>query len=230
MPDDHHHPHQREHFARIRRVKFFLRFMPRRAVLHKYPLLGRFAAVARKRSYLWSFKTIHIRPALYSGSILSLMPFLGVQLPIALLLAVLLRANFMVLGGLQFITTPATALPIYYGTYQLGKAVISVSGFGHSIEVFDDPALNLSPVNIGNSDHAASDANPAIPPPDLRWNQRLGTRINALLLGGLIAGTALGALLDLLWRLGARQAESHRRKVVARQVASRSTAPPSDPL
>ncbi len=231
MSDDDHHPHQRERFARIRRVKFLLRFMPRRAVFHKYPLVGRFAAIARKRSYLWSFKTAHIRPSLYAGSILSLLPFLGMQLPIALILALLLRANFMVLGGLQFITSPVTAVPIYYGTYQLGKAVISLSGFGHSIEVTDETAFNLSPVNTtGDVGEAESGSNPATPPAELRWNQRLGTRINALLLGGLIGGTILGAFLDLLWRIGARQAAAHRRKVLARKAASSSTESSPDSL
>lgn len=214
--------HQRAHFARIRRVKWLLRYMPRRAVFHKYPLLGRFAHAARKRSYLWSFKTAHIRPALYSGSILSLMPFLGIQIPLALVFALLLRANFMVLGGLQFITTPITAVPIYYGTYQLGKTAISLSGFGHSIEVVEPPVAAPTP-NV-----APDTSGPAVPPAELRWTQRFGTRINALLLGGLIGGTVLGAILDLLWRLGARQADAHRRKVVARRLASRSTEGSAD--
>lgn len=230
MPDVPLHPHQREHHARIRRVKFFLRFMPRRAVFHKYPLLGRFASAARKRSYLWSFKTIHIRPALYSGSILSLMPFLGVQLPLSLLLALLLRANFMVLGGLQFITTPFTAVPIYYGTHWLGATVISFSGFGQSMEVIETPGFDPPPSDIENTSPTVSAADPDLPPPELRWSRRLGTRINALLLGGLIGGLALGALLDLFWRLGVRQADAHRRKVIERTLASRSTGSPPNPL
>lgn len=225
MPDAPLHPHQREHHARIRRVKFFLRFMPRRAVFHKYPIFGRFAAAARKRSYLWSFKTIHIRPAIYSGSILSLMPFLGIQLPLALVMAMLLRANFMVLGGLQFITTPVTAPAIYLGTHALGAAIIARSGFGHSIEVPEESQPASAEI-LDTVSKVAADT----PPPELRWTQRLGTRINALLLGGLISGLVLGAVLDLLWRIGARQAEAHRRKVIARQLASRSTAPPADSL
>lgn len=226
MATEEHPAHQRAHFARIRRVKWLLRYMPRRAVFHKYPFLGRFAHAARKRSYLWSFKTEHIRPALYSGSILSLMPFLGIQIPLALVFALLLRANFMVLGGLQFITTPITAVPIYYGTYQLGKTAIGLSGFGHSIEVVDQPAFTSEPVTPTDATPEASNA--ITPPVELRWTQRFGTRINALLLGGLIGGTVLGALLDLLWRLGARQAAAHRRKVVADRLASRSTESPAD--
>ena len=121
-PEPHH-----ERFARLRRVKQVLRFMPRRAMLHKYPLVGRFADAARQRAYLWSLKPESMRPALYAGSILSLLPVMGVQLPLALLLSLLLRANFMVLGGLQFITNPFTAAPIYYATHQLGAVVIRAS-------------------------------------------------------------------------------------------------------
>jgi uncharacterized protein len=219
--------HRKERFARIRRVKNFLRFMPRRARLHKYPLIGRFAAIARQRSYLWSFKTAHVRPSFYAGSILSLMPFMGVQLPVALLLALLLRGNFMILGGLQFITNPVTAVPVYYGTYQLGKSVMLLSGFGQSIEVSPNPAFDV-PSAPPPSDPAAVDD--VTPPGELRWTAHLGTSINALLLGGLIAGTALGAVLDILWRLGARQAESRRRKVLARQTASGSTDSSVDSL
>jgi uncharacterized protein (DUF2062 family) len=230
--DDHHHRQSR--FARIRRVKNFLRFMPRRAVLHKYPLLGRFAALARKRSYLWSFKTAHVRPALYAGSILSMMPFLGVQLPAAFILALLLRGNFMILGGLQFITNPVTAVPVYYSTYQLGKAVINVSGFGQSIPLSDDTLLTREPFALETSPPPpptiAPDPAPVKladgPPEELRWTRGLGTRINALLLGGLIGGALLGLFLDLLWKLGVRQATSHKRKVLARKQGSSSTSPP----
>lgn len=227
---DPHLPHQREHHARIRRVKFFLRFMPRRAVLHKYPLVGRFAAIARKRSYLWSFKTADVRPALYVGSILSLMPFMGVQMPLSFMLALLLRTNFMVLGGLQFITNPFTAVPIYYGTHQLGAAVISMSGFGHSIEVIETPAFMIDAEAVEATDPEPDVPDPAEPPGKLRWTQGLGTRINALLLGGLISGLALGGVLDVLWRLGARGARSRHQKLVARRIASRSTDSSPDSL
>ena len=80
--------------------------------MHKYPVIGRFAEFARKRAYLWSFKTEDLRPSFYAGSILSLLPLMGVQLPVALILSLALRGNFMVMGGLQFITNPFTAVPV----------------------------------------------------------------------------------------------------------------------
>lgn len=142
------------HHTRIRRVKRLLRFAPRRAVFHTYPLIGRFAAFARRRAYLWSFKTAHVRPAFYAGSILSFLPVMGVQLPLALILALVLRSNFMVMGGLQFITNPFTAAPIYYATYKLGEHVISATGINTTL---------VPPPRVHTA--GAQSASPRTPPP-----------------------------------------------------------------
>lgn len=172
-----------------------LRFMPRRAVMHNYPLIGRFAAVARQRAYLWSFRYGAMRPAFYAGSILSLLPLMGVQLPLAFALALLLRANFMVLGGLQFITNPFTAAPIYYATHELGAYVISVAGFGEALPGADpdEPVLPL---------HEAAAGTGAVDPAPKPASavRRIGTAINALIVGGAISGAALGLALDILYR------------------------------
>lgn len=178
--------------------------MPRRAVMHKYPLVGRFAEAARQRAYLWSLKPENMRPAFYAGSILSLLPVMGMQLPIALLLSLLLRANFMVLGGLQFITNPFTAAPIYYATHQLGAVVIRATGFGASLpaENADDPNLSLEPVV---ESPPAGDATPSVETaapakhPRLSLSSRFGNAINALIMGGVLSGLALGLLLDILY-------------------------------
>lgn len=195
MPDE--PEHHTERFARLRRVKQVLRFMPRRAMLHKYPLVGRFAEAARKRAYLWSLKPESMRPAFYAGSILSLLPVMGMQLPLALLLSLLLRANFMVLGGLQFITNPFTAAPIYYATHQLGAMVIRATGFGQSLpaEYADDPNLSLEPVLDTPPAEAGKDA----VQPRVSLTARFGNAINALILGGVLSGVALGLLLDILY-------------------------------
>ncbi len=179
-----------------------LRFMPRRAAMHKYPVVGRFSKLARRRAYLWSIKPKAIRPALYAGSILSLMPVMGVQLPLALLLSVLLRANFMVLGGLQFITNPFTAAPIYLATYELGAAVIRVAGFGEAPRAAD-PRHALLPLTrqvASASELGATSAPPGKVTTASRI-RRLATAFNALIVGGAFSGAALGLLLDLLYRL-----------------------------
>jgi len=115
-------------FKRIRRVKWWLRLLPRRANIHRYPVLKLFTKAARRRVYLWSFRVENAVPAIYAGCILTLMPIYGVQLPIAFLLAVLLRANLPILAGLQVVSNPITAIPLWYAGYQVGRAFLSVIG------------------------------------------------------------------------------------------------------
>jgi uncharacterized protein (DUF2062 family) len=113
---------------RIRRVKRWLRPLPRRANIHRYPGLKWFAESARKRAYIWSFRLQHLVPAIYSGCILAFLPLFGIQLPLALLLAILLRANLPVLAGVQFISNPVTILPIYFSAYQIGRIFLGIFG------------------------------------------------------------------------------------------------------
>jgi uncharacterized protein (DUF2062 family) len=209
--------------ARFRLWKQLLRFVPRRAAMHRYPLVGRFAAAARKRAFLWSFKPQHLRPAFYAGSILSLMPVMGVQLPLAFVLALLLRANFMILGGLQFITNPVTAAPIYYATYELGHTIITKVGYGHSTEVAED----IETTDRGSLPPRIEKTR--IVPPHaggIHWGRRIGTAINSLVIGGAICGTLLGVLLDLSWRF---LAERFGPKHLHPRRGSRSTEPTGPP-
>ncbi|OHE85634.1 MAG: hypothetical protein A3G75_11370 [Verrucomicrobia bacterium RIFCSPLOWO2_12_FULL_64_8] len=209
-----------EQHARIRRAKQLLRYMPRRAVMHKYPLIGRFAAIARRREHLWSFRREYVTPALYGGPILSLLPLMGLHLPLALLLSLILRTNFMVFGLLQFITNPFTIGPIYYGTYHLGRAVIEVSGLGTA------PAPDPLGKQLTATDPLPPPGlteTPDEPPREIKWTKRFSTTVNALMLGGVIAGGAVGLVLDVLWRLGVRQAQRHRDKVLERRLGSGST-------
>lgn len=220
MSDEH---ARKDRHARFRLWKQVLRFIPRRAAFHRYPFVGRFAEVARKRSYLWSFRMPHLRPAFYAGSILAVMPIIGVQLPSAFILALLLRANFMVLGGLQFITNPVTAAPIYYATHQLGKNVIIWSGFGDTMEVEEDIDSIEQNSKIPQI-NGTRDEEP--PPEEMHWGRRIGSAINALVIGGAIIGTLLGVLLDFSWRIFA---ERFGPKHLHRRGGSRSTEPTGPP-
>lgn len=213
------HPHARKaRFERIRRAKWLLRFLPRRARFHTYPVVGRFAAFARKRDYLWSFRYETLRSSLYMGPILALMPVLGVQLPIAFGLCLILRTNFMVAGGLQFITNPITAAPAYYGTYKLGITLINISGFGRSPdgETTDTAVVPFQDDAPQHESETALVRNPETGRPS--WTANIGTGINALILGGLLVGAVIGAVLDLLWRtfiLPAARNRAARRGVTA---------------
>lgn len=119
--------------ARRRRLRWLLRKLPRRANLHRYPGIRRFAAAARKRPFLWSFKRAQILPAVYVGTVLSLMPTYGIQFIIAFAAALLFRANLTVMAGLQLINNPLTAAPIYLATDFTGMWLISETGVGYGL-------------------------------------------------------------------------------------------------
>jgi len=115
-------------WRRIRRVKWWLRPLPRRATIHRYPVLKFFAEAARKRAYIWSFRVENAVPAIYAGTILTLMPLYGIQLALSLILALLLRANLPILAGLQVVSNPFTVIPIWFSAYQIGRHFIGVLG------------------------------------------------------------------------------------------------------
>ena len=193
-PEEHARQDRHERFRIWKKV---LRFVPRRTAFHRYPFVGRFAEAARKRAYLWSFKSQHLRPAFYAGSILSVMPVMGIQLPLAFGLALILRGNFMILGGLQFITNPVTFLPIYFATYQFGAQIIDISGLGYNTaaEAFIDPnTVGILATTFESTSTTPFDQAVNILGENIR-------RIPALVIGGVIIGTLLGALLDFLWRV-----------------------------
>lgn len=235
MTEEHHHQRHLR-FARIRRAKFWLRFMPRRARFHTYPVVGRFAAFARKRSYLWSFRYAELRPSFYVGSILSLMPALGVQLPIAFAVCLFFRTNFMVTGGLQFLTNPVTIWVVYPATYKVGETLLYHSGWGpaESVPAVPAPALD------GELDlRPLAGAAPAPARPE-NWLSELASKLrvqslthlfNALILGGLVCGLLLGAALDLLWRLLVLPAARHHaaRKLVTAVVTEHDGSTPPMP-
>ena len=115
-------------WRRIRRVKRWLRPLPRRTNIHRYPILKLFAQAARKRICIWSFRVENAIPAIYGGSILTLLPIYGIQIPMALVLAILLRANLPIFIGLQIVSNPLTVLPLWLADYQVGRALLGVVG------------------------------------------------------------------------------------------------------
>lgn len=215
-----HHEHRQKRFARIRRAKWFLRFMPRKARFHRYPLIGRFADFARKRDYLWSFRTESVRPALYIGSIVALLPLLGIQVAVAFVLALMSRANVMLLIGLQFITTPITAPPLYYGTYHVGRIVMEAVGFEPTAEHVGSEAALIEELETMDESIAA---------PDQKWSNRWGSTIVALMVGGLVVGTFVGFVLDMIWRFASGRAEARKIRRAVQKMDSGSTPSPTTP-
>ena len=178
----------RQRHERIARVKRLLRRMPRRSNIHKYPVLKWFTIAARKRAYLWSFRVRYMIPAFYAGCIISLLPIYGIQLPLAVGFAFLLRANLPVLASLQFITNPLTAVPLYFASFQIGRVVMHLFGV-------ETPQLNMQQLRFLLETVREGEWGP-----NLRY---MGTVWLLTCLGGTIIGTFIAAVLSGFYRLAA---------------------------
>lgn len=186
---------------RIRRAKRLLRPLPRRATIHRYPVLKWFKNTARARSYLWSFRKQEVVPAFYIGCILSLMPVYGIQVPLAFALALLFRTNLMIMVAVQFITNPITAAPLYYATYLIGDFFLQI--FYNAPNLLQYTALEQ---NSGHSLYLAiksiiSEHNEGA----ALWILHL---FNSLILGGAILGYFIGFAFSFSYQyIGHRAAE-----------------------
>jgi uncharacterized protein (DUF2062 family) len=109
-------------------VKKFLRLLPRKALLEKYPIIGRFAEPLRRNAFLWSFRSSEMLPAFLSGWVITLTPFYGMHTPMALFAAFLFRANLLTILALQFISNPFMEPFIWLTTHAVGQCVVSVLG------------------------------------------------------------------------------------------------------
>jgi len=175
---------------RIRRVKRWLRPLPRRATLHRYPILGRFADTARKRIYLWSFREEHAVPAIYAGCVLTLLPLYGIQLPLSFLFALWIRANLPILAGLQLVSNPVTALPIWFSDYQVGRSVLGIVGV-------EARQLQKSEVRSLLDNFVSGE-----------WGTNLDRIVSVFgvtSLGGIVMGTFFGLVASVAYRIVARR-------------------------
>lgn len=120
--------HRARLHQRIRRAKQILRPLPRRANLHRWPILKWFAKAARKSPFLWRFGEREIRVAIYLGSIIAFLPIFGAQFVIAFFVALAVRANLLVIMSVQLVTNVFTAVPIYIFTAKLGGWLVDLWG------------------------------------------------------------------------------------------------------
>jgi uncharacterized protein (DUF2062 family) len=213
----------RRRLERIARVKRVLRWMPRRTNVHRYPVLKWFASAARKRLYLWSFRSRAVTPALYAGCVLALMPLYGVQLTLAVLLAFALRANLPVLFSLQFLTNPFTVLPAYYACFQIGRIFLNLLGI-------ETPHLNMAEMQVIMN--ALKAGNWAM---NLKY---LGIIWSITSLGSLILGTFIASVSSAAYKLAAYEVAvsyrrlrelQQRRHAAAQAEAEYASQSPADP-
>ena len=124
-------PHDKELRARlhsrIRRTKQFLRPLPRRANLHRWPIIKWFATAARRRPFLWKFGVREVSVAIYLGSIIAFLPIIGFQFIAAFFIALAARTNLLVIMSVQLVTNFATAIPIYLFTTRVGKLFVELA-------------------------------------------------------------------------------------------------------
>jgi uncharacterized protein (DUF2062 family) len=141
----------REWLLRRKRVRRLLRPLPRRANVHRYPVIKWFSEHARLRPYLWSFKRAQVLPALYAGSVIALLPLYGIQIVVAFAAALLVRANLTLMVGLQFLTNPLTIVPVYAFTGWVGATLMRALGLGETLPTaaFYANALFIGGVIVG---------------------------------------------------------------------------------
>jgi hypothetical protein len=118
------------------------------------------------------------------------MPMYGIQVPTALLLALLLRANLPILVGLQVVSNPLTVWPIWLADYQIGRAIIAVIG----VEV---PPLNKEELRIMLDNFVNGD-----------WGNKfenLSTVFTVTSLGAIVMGLFFGVVGSLVYRIVANR-------------------------
>jgi uncharacterized protein (DUF2062 family) len=166
---------------RIRRLKKWMRPLPRRSNIHRYPVLKWFSGMARRRVFLWSFRSREMVTALFLGLIVAFMPLVGIQMLIVFFIALWFRANLPVIVALQWVSNPFTMGPIYYADYKIGMAMM---------ELFS----------------IAPEPNPLLQP-DYDWAhfelRHLGALLDTfppMMLGGLALGSFIGLVVAVAYK------------------------------
>lgn len=166
---------------RIRRLKKWMRPLPRRSNIHRYPVLKWFSGMARRRVFLWSFRSREMVTALFLGLIVAFMPLVGIQMLIVFFLALWFRANLPVIVAVQWVSNPFTMGPIYYADYKIGLAMM---------ELFS----------------IAPEPNPLLQP-DYDWAhfelRDLGALLDTfppMMLGGLALGSFIGLVVSVAYK------------------------------
>tara|TARA_B100001248_G_C27391912_1_gene462915 strand:- start:1203 stop:1790 length:588 start_codon:yes stop_codon:yes gene_type:complete len=168
-------------FKRIRRLKKWMRPLPRRSNIHKYPILKWFSETAYKRSYLWSFRGRNIVPALFWGVWIAMLPVVGLQMLVVFFLAMVVRANLPIIIALQWISNPFSMGPIYFADYQIGMIFFRLVGIKYEKNKLLSAEFNWS-------DFSFSDLN------------NLLDTFPPMFVGGSIIGISLGVIAVFLYK------------------------------
>lgn len=124
---------------RFRVIKKWLRYLPSRVVLRKSFVFRKFGGLFFKIPQLWSFAYKPMRSAYYAGWIVTWWPVMGIQIPLATVLAVVFRGNLLLTAALQFVSNPLTVLLMYPLEFYVGKRIVDLLPF--HVQWIEDASL-----------------------------------------------------------------------------------------
>ena len=169
-------------FKRIRRLKRWMRPLPRRSNIHRYPVLKWFSKFAYDRSYLWSFRSRTIVPALFWGGWIAMLPIVGLQMLVVFFLAIIVRANLPIIIALQWISNPFSMGPIYFADYQIGRIFLHLVGIKYEKNKLLSAEFNWSDFSFSDLKNLLD----TFPP---------------MFVGGSVIGISLGVVSVFLYKL-----------------------------
>jgi uncharacterized protein (DUF2062 family) len=176
-------------FRRTRLLRKVLKYLPRRASMHRYPILKHFADAAKKRSYLWSFRVSEVIPAFYVGWMLTFTPIPTIcQMAVAVVMAIFCRANIMVLMGLQLLSNAFTFLFLWTITYKTGVTVVSILGTDVASALQGTVGVGEFAWTVGNCSRVL-----------VHW-------VAVMLVGALALGSILGFISSAIYKIFAGRA------------------------
>ena len=143
------------------------------------------------------------------------MPLYGIQIPIALCLALLLRANLPILVGLQMLSNPLTILPFWYAAYQVGSSVL------HIVSV-DTPPLGQNDVKAIVHNFTNGEWSSNIEP--------LLATFSIMCLGGIVLGVFFGLISSFSYRFAAKRTAASYARLIHKihDRKARKSDPPLD--
>ena len=137
-------------YRRIRRLKKIMRPLPRRSNIHRYPVLKWFSQTAYENSYLWSFRSRQVVPALFLGMWVSMLPIVSIQMLVVFVIALWVRANLPIIIALQWISNPFTMGPIYFADYKIGMEIFRLLGIPYERNKLLHPDYDWAEFNYGD--------------------------------------------------------------------------------
>lgn len=101
-----------------------MRPLPRRSNIRRYAVLRHFGPLLSSPR-LWGYDRRSLLVAIWAGSLITMQPIMGVQIPLAFAAMLWLRGNLTLAVGLQMLSNPLTAGPLYGATYVTGDYLLT---------------------------------------------------------------------------------------------------------